>query len=67
MAVGSLMEKMPLRNSVEYIHGSVTFTTDMTVMALHSSIHCDIVYGVTDALLSNLKSLRFWRLKLTVI
>jgi hypothetical protein len=56
------MKKIPLLNSVEYVHGSVNFTTDMTVMALLSScrpIHRDIVYGVTDTLLSNSKSLTF--------
>jgi len=47
------MKKMSLYNSVGYIHGSVTVTTDMTVMAVHIScrpIHRGIVNSVTDAL-----------------
>ena len=62
MAVRSRMKKMPLLNSVEYIHGSVTFTADMTVMALRNSrrpIDRDTACGVTDALLSKSKSLSF--------
>lgn len=62
MAVRSHLKKMSLLNSVEYVHGSVTFTTDMAVMTLRNSrrlIPRGIECGVTDALLSNSKLLSF--------